>query len=62
MSKENEIDEKVDISPVSDEGQTSGEHAIDLDRIKQGLDVRSTVSLLPSAARPVSHILSRYRL
>ncbi|KAI2697701.1 hypothetical protein CBS147332_8684 [Penicillium roqueforti] len=45
VSKENEIDEKVDISPVSDEGQTSGEHAIDLDRIKQGLDVRSTVMI-----------------
>ena len=61
VSKENEIDEKLDISPAFEEGQTSAEHAINLDRIREGLDVRSTVSFHPSAARPISHILSRYR-
>ncbi|KGO63662.1 RNA recognition motif 2 [Penicillium italicum] len=45
VSKENEIEEKVDISPASEEGQTSAEHAINLDRIRQGLDVRSTVMI-----------------
>ncbi|KAJ5202400.1 hypothetical protein N7449_004479 [Penicillium cf. viridicatum] len=45
VSKENEVDEKVDISPAFEEGQTSAEHAINLDRIRQGLDVRSTVMI-----------------
>ena len=61
VSKENETEEKVDVSPASEEGQTSAEHAINLDRIRQGLDVRSTVSFLPTAATPISHILSCYR-
>lgn len=34
---------KMDLSPTSGEGQTSPEHAISLERIRQGLDVRSTV-------------------
>lgn len=58
MSKENEVDDKVDISPAFEEGQTSAEHAINLDRIREGLDVRSTVSFHLSAARPISHIVS----
>ncbi|EKV20230.1 Meiosis protein MEI2, putative [Penicillium digitatum Pd1] len=45
VSKESEVEEKVDISPASEEGQTSAEHAINLDRIRQGLDVRSTVMI-----------------
>ncbi|KAJ5518421.1 RNA recognition motif 2 [Penicillium expansum] len=45
VSKENETEEKVDVSPASEEGQTSAEHAINLDRIRQGLDVRSTVMI-----------------
>ncbi|KAJ5415306.1 hypothetical protein N7465_004001 [Penicillium sp. CMV-2018d] len=45
VSKENEIDEKLDISPAFEEGQTSAEHAINLDRIREGLDVRSTVMI-----------------
>ncbi|KAJ5504677.1 RNA recognition motif 2 [Penicillium fimorum] len=43
VSKENETEEKIDISPASEEGKTNPEHAIDLDRIRHGLDVRSTV-------------------
>ncbi|KAJ5470868.1 RNA recognition motif 2 [Penicillium desertorum] len=45
VSKENEVEGKIDISPASEAGQTSAEHAIDLDRIRQGLDVRSTVMI-----------------
>ncbi|KAJ5932716.1 hypothetical protein N7516_007205 [Penicillium verrucosum] len=45
VSKVNEHVEKVDVSPAFEEGQTSAEHAIDLDRIRQGLDVRSTVMI-----------------
>ncbi|KAF4767279.1 hypothetical protein HAV15_009254 [Penicillium sp. str.  len=45
VSKGNEIDEKVDISPAFEEGQTSAEHAINLDRIREGVDVRSTVMI-----------------
>ncbi|CAG8901923.1 unnamed protein product [Penicillium egyptiacum] len=45
VSKENEIEEQIDISPVSEAGKTSAEHAISLDRIRQGLDVRSTVMI-----------------
>ncbi|KAJ5822902.1 Meiosis protein MEI2 [Penicillium robsamsonii] len=45
VSKENEIEEKIDISPASEEGKTNPEHAIDLDRIRHGLDVRSTVMI-----------------
>ncbi|KAJ5394113.1 uncharacterized protein N7487_011754 [Penicillium crustosum] len=45
VSKENEVDDKVDISPAFEEGQTSAEHAINLDRIREGLDVRSTVMI-----------------
>ncbi|CAI7629015.1 unnamed protein product [Penicillium glandicola] len=45
VSKENEVEGKVDISPASEEGQTSAEHAINLERIRQGLDVRSTVMI-----------------
>ncbi|KAJ6186348.1 RNA recognition motif 2 [Penicillium mononematosum] len=45
VSKESEVEEKIDISPASETGQTSAEHAIDLDRIRQGLDVRSTVMI-----------------
>lgn len=59
VSKENEHVEKVDVSPAFEEGQTSAEHAIDLDRIRQGLDVRSTVSFHLSATGPdFSHIAS----
>lgn len=65
VSKENEVEEKIDISPASETGQTSAEHAIDLDRIRQGLDVRSTVGFFfflfsLSAGRPISH-MSHYR-
>jgi hypothetical protein len=57
VSKENEVEGKIDISPASEAGQTSAEHAIDLDRIRQGLDVRSTVGFFPlSAERPISHM------
>ncbi|KAJ5173964.1 Meiosis protein MEI2 [Penicillium coprophilum] len=45
VSKENEIEEKVDVSPAFEEGKTSAEHKISLERIMQGLDVRSTVMI-----------------
>ncbi|KAJ5375353.1 Meiosis protein MEI2 [Penicillium concentricum] len=45
VSKENEVEEKIDISPSFEEGKTNPEHAIDLDRIRHGLDVRSTVMI-----------------
>lgn len=61
VSKENEVDEKLGITPAFEEGQKSAQYIIHLDRIRDGEDVRSTVSFHPSAARPISHVLFRYR-
>lgn len=48
VSKESEVEEKIDISPALEAGQRSKENIIHLDRIRQGLDVRSTVGSFPS--------------
>ncbi|KAJ5261886.1 hypothetical protein N7505_008753 [Penicillium chrysogenum] len=45
VSKESEVEEKIDISPALEAGQRSKENIIHLDRIRQGLDVRSTVMI-----------------
>ncbi|KAJ5779031.1 RNA recognition motif 2 [Penicillium paradoxum] len=44
-SGEYDNERKVEISPTSEGSQTSPEHAISLERIRQGLDVRSTVMI-----------------
>ncbi|KAJ5205612.1 RNA recognition motif 2 [Penicillium cf. griseofulvum] len=45
VSKGNEIEEKVDFSPALEAGKTRKENIIHIDRIIDGLDVRSTVMI-----------------
>ncbi|KAJ5972664.1 Meiosis protein MEI2 [Penicillium vulpinum] len=45
VSKENEVEENVNVSPASDDSGKSSANIVHPDRILQGLDVRSTVMI-----------------